>query len=149
MITTDRSLISLPALNAAFATPALYWASPFPEPVLSKTIANSCCFTLLTTEAQIGFARGITDYVTFFYLTDVYVLEPWQNQGLGRWLVECVQEFVDSLGPYVRRTMLISSHGIVDGHGEHKEGLYERIMHVERIGREDGVWHWKGPGSMT
>lgn len=35
-------------------------------------------------------ARVITDRTTFAYLCDVYVLEEYQGQGLGRWMMEYV-----------------------------------------------------------
>ena len=37
-----------------------------------------------------GFARAITDYATFGYLADVYILEPYRRRGLGKWLVTTV-----------------------------------------------------------
>jgi GNAT superfamily N-acetyltransferase len=58
----------------------------------------------------IGFARLITDRVTFAYLTDVYTLPEWQGQGLGKWLISCVQEVVEDM-PYLRRSMCIVGHG--------------------------------------
>ena len=35
-----------------------------------------------------GFSRLVTDYATFAWLCDVFVLEPHRGQGLGKWLVE-------------------------------------------------------------
>ncbi|OCT54240.1 putative GNAT family N-acetyltransferase [Cladophialophora carrionii] len=58
----------------------------------------------------IGFARLITDRVTFAYLTDVYTLPEWQGQGLGKWLISCVQEIVEDM-PHLRRSMCIVGHG--------------------------------------
>ena len=40
--------------------------------------------------AQVGFARVITDYATFAYLCDVYVLDAHRGRGLGAWLTEFV-----------------------------------------------------------
>lgn len=57
---------------------------------------------------QIGFARVITDEVTFAYLTDVYVLEGHQGKGLGSWLMECVDEEFASW-PHLRRVMLMAN----------------------------------------
>lgn len=60
------------------------------------------------TPALVGFARLVTDAVTFAYLTDVYVLPPHQGKGLGTWLVECVQATLDTW-PMLRRTMLLTT----------------------------------------
>jgi GNAT superfamily N-acetyltransferase len=39
---------------------------------------------------QIGFARVVTDYATLAYLSDVFIVESFRGQGLGKWLVETV-----------------------------------------------------------
>ena len=44
---------------------------------------------------QIGLARLITDYVTFAYLTDVYVLPDYQGKGLGSWMMGCISETME------------------------------------------------------
>lgn len=68
---------------------------------------------------QIGLARLITDEVSFAYLTDVYVLEDFQGKGLGRWMIECLNESLDSW-PHLRRSMLVTSHRGPD--------FYKKIM---------------------
>lgn len=104
-------------------------------------IDNSCCFSLLNTEGQIGFARAITDYVTFFYLTDVYVDENWQRQGLGSWMIDCVQEFVESM-PYLRRSLLLTSKGS-------SEGFYEKTMKMGPLPEPLRALSWRGPGGQV
>ncbi|KIW14090.1 hypothetical protein PV08_06871 [Exophiala spinifera] len=89
----------------------------------------------------IGFARGITDGVTFFYLTDVYVSSEWRGQGLGKWLVQCVQEAIEDM-PHLRRSMLI----VAQGNKENAEALYSRLMKMERFGHAAVPLNWKGPG---
>jgi GNAT superfamily N-acetyltransferase len=50
------------------------------------------CFGVYAQDAdrpsQFGFARVVTDYATFAYLADVFILPDYQGQGLGKWLVE-------------------------------------------------------------
>jgi GNAT superfamily N-acetyltransferase len=57
---------------------------------------------------MIGFARVITDYTTFGYLTDVYVLEEHQGKGLGKWLLGCLDEILNAW-PELRRFLLLTS----------------------------------------
>jgi hypothetical protein len=59
---------------------------------------------------QIGLARLITDQVTFAYLTDVYILEQYQEKGLGSFLIGCVNETLLSW-PELRGTFLMTSRG--------------------------------------
>lgn len=57
---------------------------------------------------QIGMARFNTDYVTFLYLTDVYIAPDHRSAGHGAWLIRCCKEVVESM-PYLRRLSLMSS----------------------------------------
>jgi GNAT superfamily N-acetyltransferase len=141
LVTTDRSLISLPALAAAFSSKAMYWTHAYPDPVMRAIINNSCCFSLLHTEGQIGFARAVTDYVTFFYLTDVYVDEKWQHQGLGSWMIDCVQEFVETM-PHLRGSMLLTSKGS-------GETFYGKTMKMGPLPEPLRAMLWKGPGAQV
>ncbi|KAK4042349.1 N-acetyltransferase [Parachaetomium inaequale] len=45
-VSTDRSLIQLDALNAAFASDMLYWAKPLAPDVLQLCVEQSLCFGL-------------------------------------------------------------------------------------------------------
>lgn len=56
---------------------------------------------------MVGFARLITDHVTFAYLTDVYILDGHQGRGLGKWMMECLNELLDAW-PDLRRVLLIT-----------------------------------------
>ncbi|RDW58967.1 uncharacterized protein DSM5745_11173 [Aspergillus mulundensis] len=113
LISTDKTLLSLPAINTAFASDAIYWANPLPDESLQAMIDNSFCFGLYKTPAsdneqalqQIGFARLITDGVTLAYLTDVYILPDHQGLGLGGWILDCVDELVKPL-PHLRWFLL-------------------------------------------
>lgn len=85
---------------------------------------------------QVGFARVITDTVTFAYLTDVYVLPTYQSLGLGSWLVGCVAETLSASNmPYLRRVMLLSQGRESDG-GQ-AEGFYGKKLGVKAVGREE------------
>ena len=44
---------------------------------------------------MVGLTRVITDGVTFGYMTDVYVLPEYQRQGLGRWMMLCLNEILE------------------------------------------------------
>lgn len=67
-----------------------YWSPGVPRAVVEKAIANSLAFGLFAGEQQIGLARVVTDYATYGYLADVFVVEGYRGHGLGKWLMECV-----------------------------------------------------------
>ncbi|KAF1358899.1 hypothetical protein EJ07DRAFT_122298 [Lizonia empirigonia] len=132
LISTHPSLIPISDLNAVFSTDLVYWANPLPEDIMRQTLENSLCFGLYDTETTgvattqtnssvkpehvhpeggrslIGFARCVTDFGTFSYLTDVFILPAYQGKGLGKWIVRCVGEVHDSM-PHLRRSMLFTS----------------------------------------
>jgi GNAT superfamily N-acetyltransferase len=92
-----------------------YWAEGIPRDVVERAIANSLNFGVYRGTAQIGFARVITDYATFAYVADVFVLEEFRGQKLAVWLMECVAAHPRLQG--LRNTML----GTRDAHS-----LYEK-----------------------
>ena len=64
-----------------------YWSEDVPHNIVSKAIENSLCFGVFYNDAQIGFARLITDCATFAYLADVYILEAHRGKGLSKKLM--------------------------------------------------------------
>jgi ribosomal protein S18 acetylase RimI-like enzyme len=88
LVSTDPSKLSVDAVHSHLARS--YWAEGIPREVVEASMRHSLCFGLFDRGAQVGFARVITDYGTFAYMCDVYVLENHRGRGLGQWLVECV-----------------------------------------------------------
>lgn len=77
---------------------------------------------------QVGFARFITDHVTVFYLTDVYVVDEYRGRGLGRWLGECCREVLDGK-PHLMRAMLMAEPG-------KGKAFYERCLGMRDLREE-------------
>jgi len=67
-----------------------YWWTGLTQEKLSRYLQFSLCFGVYKGEHQVGFARLVTDYTTFAYLADVFIVSSYQGQGLGKWLVECI-----------------------------------------------------------
>lgn len=67
-----------------------YWCEGIPRDVVEGAVRGSLCFGLFEDGAQVGLARVVTDFATFGYLCDVYVLESHRGRGHGKWLIECV-----------------------------------------------------------
>jgi ribosomal protein S18 acetylase RimI-like enzyme len=88
-ITTDPARLDAIAIHDFLAHRA-YWAEGRPLDTVRRSLANSLCFGLYHIHRQIGLARVVTDYATYGYLCDVYVLEEYRGQGLGVWLIDCV-----------------------------------------------------------
>jgi len=65
---------------------------------VQRTIDNSLPFGLYRGAEQIGFARVVTDYATFAWLADVFVLNEFRGRGLAKWLIEVVVNHPDLQG---------------------------------------------------
>ena len=93
-ISTDRNLLNVVAVHA-YLSKESYWAKNISEARVKSACENSLCFGMYEAGKQIGLARLITDYATFAYLCDVYVLPQYQGKGLGKWLMNCVMAHPD------------------------------------------------------
>ncbi|HAA12363.1 MAG TPA: GNAT family N-acetyltransferase [Cytophagales bacterium] len=70
-----------------------YWATGLTFEKFDRAVKNSLCFGLFKENKQIGLARVISDYATFAYLKDVFVLTEYQGTGLGKWLMDCIFQY--------------------------------------------------------
>ena len=89
VISTDRARLDIEAVHDYLAASS-YWAQGRTLETVRRSIDNSLPFGLYLDERLIGFARVVTDYATFAWLADVYVLEEFRGEGLGKWLVGVV-----------------------------------------------------------
>ncbi len=124
LISTDKSRLDLTFIHNFLTTS--YWAAGIPLEVVRRSIEHSLSFGLYKEEQQIGYARVITDYATFAYLGDVFILEPFRGQGLSKWLMEVIvthpelQDF--------RRWILLTK----DAHGLYKKVDFTEVKTPER-----------------
>jgi GNAT superfamily N-acetyltransferase len=67
-----------------------YWARMRTREQHDRAIAHSLCLGVFHGEAQIGFARVITDRAVTAHIADVYILEPYRGRGLSKWLMSVI-----------------------------------------------------------
>jgi GNAT superfamily N-acetyltransferase len=89
IISTDRNCLQIEAIHK-FLSEESYWAQNRTKEQTLTAIKNSLPFGVYKGENQIGFARVVTDYATFAYLGDVYILEDFRGHGLSKWLMETI-----------------------------------------------------------
>ena len=109
-LTTDPARVDLALVHGYLAQS--YWAKGIPLEVVRRSIEHSLNFTLLHGTEQVGFARVITDYATFAYVGDVFVLEPHRGRGLSKWMMRVILEHPELQG--FRRWSLLTrdAHGL-------------------------------------
>lgn len=93
-ISTDPSLLDLDVIHGYLYH--CYWSPGIPRDEVQTSIAHSLNFGMYLLrnggQAQVGFARVLTDYTSFAYLIDVFVLHEHRGQGLGGWLIESIMQ---------------------------------------------------------
>jgi GNAT superfamily N-acetyltransferase len=130
-LTADRRRIDVDAVHA-FLT-RCFWARGISKELVAKSIEHSLCFGVFDKEAQVAFARVVTDYSTYAYLCDVYVLEHYRGRGLGKWMMEFVMKHPELQG--LRRFQLVTrdAHGLYTRFGFQSPENPERQMEMFRL----------------
>ena len=130
LISTDRDRLNVDLIHQFLSTSA-YWALGRTRETVERSIENSLPFGVYEGAAQVGFARVITDYATFAYLADVFVLPEFRGRGLSVWLMEVISGHPQLQG--LRRWVLATK----DAHGLYRkfgfEGLKEPARWMERF----------------
>jgi GNAT superfamily N-acetyltransferase len=88
-ITTDRSRLDLAFIHN-FLTNETYWAVGRSAEVVKRSLDNSICLGIYKKTEQVGFARVVTDFATFAWLADVFVVPEHRGHGLAKWLMEVI-----------------------------------------------------------
>jgi GNAT superfamily N-acetyltransferase len=88
-ISTDRNLLQIETIHK-FLSEESYWAKERTHAQTERAIENSLCFGVYQGKQQVGFARVVSDYATFAYVGDVFILSKFRGRGLSRWLMETI-----------------------------------------------------------
>lgn len=115
VISTNPDQLDLPLIHHFLANDST-WAKHIPLATVRRALQHSLCFGAYLTGCQIGFARVVTDYATFAYLMDVFVVPEQRGKGVSKALMQAVCEHPDLQG--IRRFILASSNA---------RGLYQQF----------------------
>lgn len=135
LVSTDREKLDVKAIHRYLTRST--WAKGINLDTVATSIENSLNFGIYHHDTQIGFARLITDFATFAYLCDVYVLEEYQGEGLGRWMMECLHN--NPLFEQLRRIMLFTTTA---------PWLYEKFGY-QPVNQENYAWTITRPDIYT
>jgi GNAT superfamily N-acetyltransferase len=124
-VTHDRARMDL-AVIYGFLSQDSYWARNIPRETVERAVAHSLCFGAFDCDAQVGFARVITDYATFAYLADVFVLPSHRGRGIAKQIMEAVATHPELHG--LRRWHLVTR----DAHALYAQFGFEPIDAPER-----------------
>lgn len=135
LVSTDREKLDVKAIHRYLTRSTC--AKGINLDTVATSIENSLNFGIYHHDTQIGFARLITDFATFAYLCDVYVLEEYQGEGLGRWMMECLHNH--PLFEQLRRIMLFTTTA---------PWLYEKFGY-QPVNQENYAWTITRPDIYT
>jgi GNAT superfamily N-acetyltransferase len=113
LITDDRNRVQVDVVADLLAK--TYWGHKRPRDVVEKLIPNSLCFSLFRNQEQIGFARVVSDFTVFSWLSDLVIDGKYRGQGLGRWFMDCILRH-----PGIEKTQFVLQT-------THAHGLYEKF----------------------
>lgn len=104
-----------------------YWSAGIPFALVERAVRGSLCIGAYdATGAQVGLIRVISDYATFCYVCDVYVLEDHRGQGLSKALLGMVMDHPRLQG--LRRWSLVTA----DAHGLYRQFGFKPVAQPER-----------------
>lgn len=123
-ISTDKSRLDVPMIHR-FLSEESYWAANIPLEIVECSIANSLCFGVYVGERQVGFARVVTDYATFGYVADVFIIPTHRGRGLAKQLMAFIMSHEALQG--LRRLMLVTQ----DAHGLYRQFGFSSIQNPD------------------
>jgi GNAT superfamily N-acetyltransferase len=97
-ISTNKELLNKEVIHQ-FLDQDSYWANGIPYNYVERFIEGSFCFGVYNgaptknNSKQIGFARVVSDGVTFAYLADVFILQDYRKKGLSKWLIDEIMKY--------------------------------------------------------
>ncbi len=129
---TDPARLDVVSIHAYLTRS--YWAAGISHEVVARALRHSLCLGVYESGsgAQVGLARVVTDYATFAYLCDVYVLEQHRGFGLAKRMMREVMAHPALTG--ARRIMLATrdAHGLYRQSGFTDVGQSHTLMEVVR-----------------
>lgn len=123
VVSTDSARLDLNLIHKVLT--ASYWARGIPREVVARSIENSLCFGVYEDSQQVGFARVISDFATYAYVADVFIVEAYRGRGLGTFLMECIVKHPQLQG--LRRWSLVTR----DAHGLYKRFGFQPLAKPE------------------
>lgn len=124
-ISTEKQRLDIDLIHR-FLTEESYWAKTRTLEQTRTAIEHSLCFGAYQGERQIGFARVVTDQATFAYVGDVFVLDEFRGQGIGKRLMDVI--VADPRLQGLRRWVLATR----DAHGLYEQFEFSSLRHPER-----------------
>lgn len=124
-----------PDVVHAFVTRS-YWAEGIDRATVERSMRHAHCFGIYDGDSrQVGGVRVLTDYATFAYVLDVFILEEHRGRGLSLWMMQQVLAHPDLRDVPRWRLATADEHGLYAKVGFGPLAQPERLME-----RMDPAW---------
>jgi len=130
-ITTDKELMIASDIFR-WLSEVSYWCKGIPYEIFKRGFDNSFCIGAIHNGKQVGYGRLITDYATFAYLADVYVLETYRGQGISKVMMQTLLDLDWVKGMRAIRLATVDAHGLYEKFGFTGSKQPERLMEITR-----------------
>jgi len=97
IISTDNERLDLPLIHD-FISNQSYWGQGRKIETVQRSLDHSVNFGIFKDDQQVGFGRVVTDYATFAWVADVFIVEAHRGQGLSKWLMGSILSHPDLQG---------------------------------------------------
>jgi GNAT superfamily N-acetyltransferase len=98
-----------------------YWAKGISYALVDHSLTHSFCTGAFINEEQVGFGRVITDYYTFGWFADFFVLPGYRGKGISKKMLSYILE--QPWSKRLRRKMLNTS----DAHGLYRQFQFKDL----------------------
>ncbi len=131
-ISPDRDRLDLDVVHGYLSNES-YWSPGVSRDVVERAIANSVPFGVYRGQAQVGFARVVTDRATFAWIADVFILPDHRGKGLSKRLMAAILAHPDLQG--LRRWLLATA----DAHGLYRQFGFAELHNTGRFMAIEGA----------
>lgn len=131
VIRTGSALMDVAVIHH-FLSNESYWARGIGFEMVENSVKHSFCIGAFINDRQVAFGRVITDYTTFGWLADFFVLPPYRGRGISKALLSALME--QPWTKRLRRLMLntMDAHGLYRQYGFEQPGNTATLMEVYR-----------------
>lgn len=124
LISDDPARLQVAAIHAYLSQS--YWAENIPPDVVERAVRHSLCIGAYDDAgAQVGLARFVSDFATFCYVCDVYVLAEHRRHGLARAMMQLALRHPKLQG--LRRWNLVTK----DAHALYAKYGFKPVAHPD------------------
>ena len=104
-----------------------YWAKGISYELVDQSLTHSFCTGAFVNGGQVGFGRVITDYCTFGWFADFFVLPAYRGKGISKKILAHILE--QPWSGRLRRKMLNTS----DAHGLYRQFQFKELTNPSNL----------------